>query len=88
MTSLAEWDKTIAPYLRAIESYSTGLNSYARSLVSAVTWLPMKPEFETKAEAELANAETVLTLALEIVKEARKTYAEKPTEIRHLQAAE
>jgi hypothetical protein len=86
--TLSEWDKTIAPYLRAIESYSSGMNSYARSLVSAVTWLPMKPEFETKAEAELEKAETVLTLALNVVKEARKSYAEKPIEIRHLEAAE
>ena len=86
--TLIEWDKTVSPYLREIEGFSRCLSSYARCLVSTVAWLPIKPSFETKAEAELANAETALSLALEVVKEARKTYADKPTEIRHLQAAE
>lgn len=68
--TLAEWDQRVSPHLQFIEA---GCEMAARH----VGFLPIKPDFETKAEAGLERTRKVLEGALAKIKAAQKAYHKK-----------
>lgn len=65
------WDTAIRPYLERIRWRSLGLKHDVAALAA-------RPNFETIAEAELADVERELERALERVRACREAYAAKP----------
>lgn len=87
--SMENWDKYTAPVLRAMESNAKWLEYHARGISEAVMLLPARPDFETKAEAELKQVEADLLIAIDRVQSALKCYGHKPVDgVKHLEAAE
>lgn len=71
--SLAEYDEQIRPHLQFIRSGAEMAARHARQL-------PFRPAFETKAQAELAEARKVLEAALGSIIAAEAIYESKPLE--------
>ena len=69
--TLEQWDTDVGYHLEMIEAFSQFIENHARDLLGL-------PEWETKAGDKLVIAETVLTLALERVTNARNKMREKP----------
>ncbi|WP_315731741.1 MULTISPECIES: hypothetical protein [unclassified Bradyrhizobium] len=61
-------------------AYLTGIEMGARIMIRNAKLMPSRPDFETKAEAELARARQVLTDALESVVRAQAEYQRKPVD--------
>lgn len=68
--TLSQWDKEVRPHLHFIESGAAMAARHARLL-------PAKPDFETIAESELAEARTILQNALEQIVKAQAVYQSK-----------
>ena len=66
--------------LGGIENHSKWLQDSSASLVRYLKMLVERPSFESRAEDEMARAETALTEALATVKEMRQNYQAKPVE--------
>lgn len=86
--SLTSWDREIAPYLRLIEGASKRVVSDGHDVKRAVAVLRSRPEFLTRAEDCLEQAEEKLLATLADIRAARASYATIPTERRPLVAAE
>jgi hypothetical protein len=72
--TLREWDKEVAPTLHQIEDHSL-------AVVRAVNGLPVRPSFnDSKAEAQMIEAERALDNALTRIRLARSGFACKPLE--------
>lgn len=81
-----QWDTTIAPQLRLIESAAQQAKTRAAWVAEAVQSLPARPEFITKAHEALKQADTDLAAAHLTVKIALQQYEAAP--VMHLGAAE
>jgi hypothetical protein len=68
--TLADWREKVSKQLQFIEFGASMAARHARML-------PGKPDWETKAECELARARSVLEAALEDIKTAQEIYAQK-----------
>lgn len=86
--SLNIWDREIAPYLRVIESAGKRLVADTHDLARVLPMLRSRPEFLTRAEDALEQAEAKLAAALTEVRAARAAYATLPIERPTLVAAE
>lgn len=69
--TLSQWDKDVRPHLHLIEA---GAEMAARH----VRMLPVRPNFESIAESDLAEARTVLQNALARIIAAQATFQSKP----------
>lgn len=78
MRPFADWDTSVAPYLRLIEDLSRSMVSTASSIQEATRMLPKRPEWPTKAQDALDHAETELALALSFICQAKAQYAATP----------
>jgi len=85
-STLTSWDREIAPYLRVMESGSKRMVAGAHDIGRVLPMLRSRPEFLTRAEDALAEAETKLTEVLAQVRAARTQYAALP--VQRLVAAE
>lgn len=85
-STLTSWDREIAPYLRLIESAGKRVVSGAHDIGRALPMLRTRPEFLTRAEDSLADAEKKLAEVLAQVQAARAQYAALP--VQRLVAAE
>ena len=85
-STLKSWDREIAPYLRLIESAGKRIVAGAHDVGRGLPMLRSRPEFLTRAEDALEDAETKLTEVLAQVRAARTQYAALPVD--RLQAAE
>jgi hypothetical protein len=68
--SLSDWDQKIKPRLNFIAAGAEMASRNARAL-------PLKPPFTTSAVDELKDAELVLEMALQKVREAMREYDSK-----------
>lgn len=66
-TSMEEWDKCIAPHLRAIDYYGTRIQQEVRTLLH-------RPSWQTKAEVAVSNAKLALEKALAKLEEAERAF--------------
>lgn len=73
MMTLEEYDVKVKPHLEFIRAGAEMASRHARSL-------PIKPNFETKAEFDLVETRRVLTAALADIEAAQTAYASKPSE--------
>lgn len=71
--TLADWDETVGKNLKFIEAGAEMAARHARMLLC-------KPDFETKAQEELAMARKVLESALGSIIAAEAVYENKPLE--------
>ena len=71
--NLSDWDAKVRPHLNFIRSGAEMAARHARRL-------PFKPDFETKAQVDLAEARAVLESALASIKAAQDAYNAKPLE--------
>lgn len=69
----------VSPRLDRIIGYSKWLKDDAESIAYNVRTMPMQRDFETRAQAAMLDAKAQLQNALEIVNDALKQYADKPT---------
>lgn len=76
--TLNEWDKNVRPHLNFI---SAGADMAARHAAQ----LPIKPDFRTAAQDDLAEARAILEAALQNIIGAQAQYENKP---RQMEAAE
>lgn len=60
--------------------YLDGIEMGARIMIRNTISLPRRPDFETRAEDQLAQARKVLTDALESVVQAQAQYQRKPVD--------
>lgn len=76
MTTYEDWQRDVAPYLQIVESRARALSRETRQLVPFIRHLASKPAipFETKAEAELENAERAATDLLAAIRAMRLQY--------------
>jgi len=72
------WDREIKPCLHGVESDARWVAYYAASARRRVQVLGSRPDWETRAQAGLADAERELTRALEAIRAARHEYDAKP----------
>lgn len=54
--SLARWDREVAPYLRSMRQHAVYLRQHMIGMVSDINALVVRPDFETKAIAEIDEA--------------------------------
>jgi hypothetical protein len=73
---LDDWREKVSKPLQFIEAGAEMAARHARML-------PIKPDFETKAECDLAEARKVLESALANIIAAQAVYANKPVENSH-----
>lgn len=73
---LTEWREKVSKHLQFIEAGS-------QMTVRHAEMLPLRPDFETMAEDELAKARKALESALANVIAAQAVYANKPAEDSH-----
>ncbi len=78
MMRLAQWNDEISPHLRTMQSCGYFVGRHSIAIVRAVDSLAARPDFTTKAEVALIDAESRLEAALKTVQEARKRYLAKP----------
>ena len=78
MMRLRQWDAEVLPHLRTMQAASHFIGQHAIAIVRAVDELRVRPNFETKAEVALINAESQLNAALKSIQEARRRYLAKP----------
>ncbi len=71
--TLNDWDQYVRPHLVFIESGALMAARHARML-------PVKPKFESLAEADLAEAKNALQSALAQIVAAQNLYKNKPVE--------
>jgi hypothetical protein len=71
--TLADWDTKVRPHLNFIRSGAEMAARHARQL-------PFRPDFETKAQSELAETRAVLEIALQRIINAQAVYESKPME--------
>jgi hypothetical protein len=83
--NLRQWDIQVAPALRAIDEHSSWIGHYAdkchdraAQLEHAVRRLQDRPEWETSARYELANAIQRLALCLALCRSAMEEYERRP----------
>jgi hypothetical protein len=76
--SLSEWDRNVAPRLHQLEDHSSYIARHARGLRAASEALISRPAWLTKAEAQMARAESDLMAALTMLRNARTRYAALP----------
>lgn len=74
---------TVSDILAGIESKAKWMEHDGRFLAGYVRMLPLRRDFETKAEAAIDDAERALIEALKIVRNARAAYNSKPVERSH-----
>jgi hypothetical protein len=74
--SLAEYDEKVKPHLKYIEAGAEMAARHARSL-------KIRPDFATKAAAQLQETREVLEHALAEIDAAQATYNSKPMEGAH-----
>lgn len=70
--TLTDWDEKVKPRLTVIENCAEAVSRNARAL-------PFKPPFSTSAQDEMLDAERVLEVALQKVREAMALYDAKET---------
>lgn len=70
---LSEWDKNVRPHLNFI---SAGADMAARH----ASQLPIKPDFRTAAQDDLAEARAILETALQNIIGAQAQYENRPSE--------
>lgn len=85
-STLTAWDREIAPYLRVIESGGKRIVAGAHNIGRVLPMLRSRPEFLTRAEDALIQAEAKLAEVLAQVQDARARYAALAAE--RLEAAE
>lgn len=73
-----QWLGVVRPILGAMESNAIWARHYADEIRRAVLLLPHAPEFETRAQEEIDRAMRQVESALELLKEARAAYNNKP----------
>jgi hypothetical protein len=78
----------VQPILRGVREHSYFTALHARSIIKAVTPLPVVPGYETKARDLLGDAESELAIALDLVRQARAKYDTLPVIVETLVAAE
>lgn len=71
MMTLAEWEVNVAPHLHGIQAGAEICERHARRLV-------YQPSFETLAYDDLEKLERLLSVALEKVRTAKRTFRELP----------
>lgn len=71
---------TVSDILAGIESKAKWMEQDGKFLAQYVSMLPLRRDFETRAEAAIDDAEQALVAALKIVRESRKAYNSKPVE--------
>lgn len=71
MTTLLEYDEQVGQHLHAIVAGAEMVKSHVGQMV-------YQPSFETVALEEIENLERALDRALEKVRDAKRTFREKP----------
>jgi len=71
--TLADWDNSVRPHLHYIEAGAAMAARHAREL-------QIRPNFESRAEHELAELRSVLSSALAFVISAQEHIKSKPVE--------
>lgn len=74
--SLEDWDSKVRPHLNYIRAGAEMAARHARAL-------PLRPDFQSMAEVDLAETKAVLTAALAEIEAAERAYAATPMETAH-----
>jgi hypothetical protein len=75
---LAQWDREVAPYLRAVEAIGKSLTRSTADLQRVMPALRLRTAFMSLAEDALEEAERNLVAALLEVRRSRAAYAALP----------
>ena len=76
--SIANWDREVAPYLRAIESASERIENATREIHHALLVLQSRPDFETRAQAALEGCRSSLDAVITRLGESASRYEQLP----------
>lgn len=71
--SLEDWDSKVRPHLNYIRAGAEMAARHARAL-------PLRPDFQSLAEIDLAETKAVLAAALAEIEAAERAYATTPVE--------
>lgn len=73
-TKTPDFDDEIVPVLHLIKAEANAVDLHAERALAEVRKLPARPEWLTKAEDALEEAEATVTQALESIRRARRHY--------------
>lgn len=74
-TTLSEWDRSVAPVLHNIVFFSQSCQERARWISAEVSRLPLRPQWPTRAMAEIGQARDALVDALRVLARAEQAYS-------------
>ena len=72
--SLEEWDRAVAPILQDIEMDAIWARHYLEKIANALDRMPVKPDFVTRADAEIAQTKKALYSTLRALEKAQERF--------------